>query len=66
MKTALQNSDLDLIKGQARQLKSMSNNIRFSALSDELQAILDVEDIDTASDEVSKIEALLEQISIED
>jgi HPt (histidine-containing phosphotransfer) domain-containing protein len=66
MKTALHNSDLDLLKAQARQLKGMSNNIRFTDLSDEIQSLLDVEDIESASSEVSKIETLLEQISVED
>ncbi len=66
MKTALHNSDLDLMKAQARQLKGMSNNIRFTELSNEIQSLLDVEDVENASSEVSKIETLLEQISVED
>lgn len=66
MKTALHNSDLDLLKAQARQLRGMSNNIRFTDLSNEIQSLLDVEDIQSASSEVSKIETLLEQISVED
>ncbi|WP_428738114.1 Hpt domain-containing protein [Sulfurimonas sp.] len=66
MKTALHNSDLDLVKAQARQLKGMSSNIRFTNLSNEIQTLLDVDNVESASNEVSKIEALLEQISVED
>lgn len=66
MKTALQNSDLDLLKTQANQLKGMSNNIRFTELSNALQELLSIENVDNAFSTVSKIEELLQQISIED
>ncbi|WP_304545442.1 Hpt domain-containing protein [Sulfurimonas microaerophilic] len=66
MKTAIQNSDLDFVKDQARQLKSMSNNIRFSDLSSELQQLLDSDSTDQISFSLTKVEELLQQISTED
>ncbi|MDH4944569.1 Hpt domain-containing protein [Sulfurimonas sp. C5] len=66
MKTALQNSDLDLLKAQANQLKGMSNNIRFTELSNALQELLNIENVDDAFNMISRVEELLEQISSED
>ncbi len=66
MKTALQNSDLDLLKAQANQLKGMSNNIRFTELSSAAQSLSAIENVDDAFNMVSRLEELLEQIAIED
>ncbi|MFT7860507.1 MAG: Hpt domain-containing protein [Sulfurimonas sp.] len=66
MKTALQNSDLELVQQQARQLKGMSDNIRLDDFSDELKALAESENVDSAASKVSHIEELLEKISIED
>lgn len=66
MKTSVQNDDLQFVQAQARQLQGMSNNIRFSELSDALQNISNLETMENASNEISKVEELLKQISLED
>ncbi|QOP41933.1 Hpt domain-containing protein [Sulfurimonas marina] len=66
IKNGIQNSDLDIAKGQLRQLKSMSDNIRFSELSNELQQLLDSDSTDEISIALTKVEELLQQISTED
>ena len=66
IKMALQNSDLILVKRQATQLQGMSDNLRFSNLSKQIQVLLDAKYVADASKELSTIEDSLAQISFED